>query len=472
MTYKKQNSVKKNNNLTILTRFALIFAAAVRLSDIIYYISVTWYPGGGIDLTTRNRVFFGLFAVNSLLFDIITFAVMLALCVWSIKGNAKKSLHVKISIGIILAIFLLDFIPYSIFIVKVLKHSFAHSVWMQFLTEFLYLLLPIIPLTICFILNIKGAKGKEITVKKNKTGLGGFFIIPVIRNVLTPLNLVIIIIAVINSFFRYFIHSGFLFRTADNSSKMLSAVLILSLVLYISALVKMFKRQEKFVPYVIAAECITIFIILHRLIAALLQFRGIYESINYFSGALFQDIWGILLSVLLIVYYLKSDRVRNTFIIKETQPQAILKGLDNEPEGVTIQLETDHIAQNPISETKSIFYVFAVQGPSFGQPASDGIIREKALKLREIYESGSDMKLEIIKPDMWDARLKTTGGSGFTQVSYNIEDFTKQIYKYLSSHRVSEGLIDKGIGLSRQHQLQLSNPMSGLYVIGIPVDAR
>jgi hypothetical protein len=253
---------------------------------------------------------------------------------------------------------------------------------------------------------------------------------------------------------------------------MLSAVLILSLVLYISALVKMFKRQEKFVPYVIAAECITIFIILHRLIAALLQFRGIYESINYFSGALFQDIWGILLSVLLIVYYLKSDRVRNTFIIKETQPQAILKGLDNEPEGVTIQLETDHIAQNPISETKSIFYVFAVQGPSFGQPASDGIIREKALKLREIYESGSDMKLEIIKPDMWDARLKTTGGSGFTQVSYNIEDFTKQIYKYLSSHRVSEGLIDKGIGLSRQHQLQLSNPMSGLYVIGIPVDAR
>ncbi len=118
---------------------------------------------------------------------------------------------------------------------------------------------------------------------------------------------------------------------------------------------------------------------------------------------------------------------------------------------------------------RSAFYVFAVQGPAFGMAPSGDLVLEKANKLKENYEAAKDMPLKLIRPNMWDARVQGGSASGVVSVSYSMEGFKDKIRGYLGKEGYADILIEEGIALSDEHSLQLSNPMSGIFVMGIPI---
>lgn len=118
---------------------------------------------------------------------------------------------------------------------------------------------------------------------------------------------------------------------------------------------------------------------------------------------------------------------------------------------------------------KNPFYVFAVQGPAFGSAPGGDIVLEKAQKLMGEFEPAKEMELKLVRPSMWSARVQTGGGSGMVSVSYSMDGFTNEIHEYLKKEGVPDELIHKGIALSEEHSLQLSNPMSGVFVMGIPI---
>lgn len=123
-----------------------------------------------------------------------------------------------------------------------------------------------------------------------------------------------------------------------------------------------------------------------------------------------------------------------------------------------------------IAPNKNCFYVFAVQGPAFGMADGGDIITEKAQKLKDEYEPAKDMELKIIRPNMWSAKLQNNSTGGMISVSYNFDQFRGEIRKYLSNkENVKEDIIENGIRISGEQSLQLTNPMSGLYVMGIPI---
>lgn len=118
---------------------------------------------------------------------------------------------------------------------------------------------------------------------------------------------------------------------------------------------------------------------------------------------------------------------------------------------------------------ENLFYVFAVQGPAFGMAPGEDIILEKALKLQEEYEPAKNMQLKLIRPAMWNARVQSSSASGMISVSYSMDSFSNEIRSYLKQENIPDELIAKGIALSDENSLRLSNPMSGVFVMGIPI---
>lgn len=115
------------------------------------------------------------------------------------------------------------------------------------------------------------------------------------------------------------------------------------------------------------------------------------------------------------------------------------------------------------------FYVFALQGPAFGNMPAGDIVLEKARVLYDGYEPAKDMQLKLIRPSMWSARVKSSGSYGVVSVSFSISDYTDDIRSYLLREGIPGELIEKGLELSNESSLQLSNPMSGVFVMGIPI---
>lgn len=123
----------------------------------------------------------------------------------------------------------------------------------------------------------------------------------------------------------------------------------------------------------------------------------------------------------------------------------------------------------PKEEPKNLFYVFAVQGPALGMAPLGDIVLEKANKLKDNYEPAKDMQLALVRPNMWNARVQSSNTSGMVSVSYDMNMFKGELRSYLKKHNIPDEIIEKGIALSDEHSLQLSNPMSGVFVMGIPI---
>ena len=122
------------------------------------------------------------------------------------------------------------------------------------------------------------------------------------------------------------------------------------------------------------------------------------------------------------------------------------------------------------SNTQNRFYVFAVQGPAFGVNNGGDVVLEKAQKLKDEYEPARDMELVTIRPHMWNASIQSNSTGGMISVSYNFSNFVDEIRQYLSTkENIGAKLIEQGIALCEENSLQLSNPMSGVFVMGIPI---
>lgn len=115
------------------------------------------------------------------------------------------------------------------------------------------------------------------------------------------------------------------------------------------------------------------------------------------------------------------------------------------------------------------FYVFAVRGPSLGAAGGGDIVLEKATALKNGCAPARGLGMRLVRPSMWDARVKAVGGGGVTAVSYSMDGFADDIRRYLRDDGFPDARIDAALALSASEGLQLSNPYSGVFVMGVPL---
>lgn len=122
-------------------------------------------------------------------------------------------------------------------------------------------------------------------------------------------------------------------------------------------------------------------------------------------------------------------------------------------------------------QEKDTFYVFAAKGAAFGNVTGDigAVIMEKAEKLRDGYEPAKNMELSVIDPQEWGGMIKVSNQNGVISSSISLADHKESIRSYLEKAGVESSLIDAGIAETEKESLILSNPFSGVTVIGIPI---
>ena len=125
-------------------------------------------------------------------------------------------------------------------------------------------------------------------------------------------------------------------------------------------------------------------------------------------------------------------------------------------------------------QNRNIFYVFALKGAAFGNAGGDieAVIREKAEKLRDGYEPSKNMELSVIRPQEWGGKIEVSNQGGVISSSINIADHKQSIRNYLEKAGIAGSLIDAGIAECEKENLILTNPFSGVTVIGVPVMAE
>ena len=151
--------------------------------------------------------------------------------------------------------------------------------------------------------------------------------------------------------------------------------------------------------------------------------------------------------------------------------------------GILSKLFGKKNAQSPAgagSQTKSqpqppkpTFYVFGLQGPAFSAGAAQAgdIMPEKAQTLKDDYAPAAGMELKLIRPAQWGGQIKVNMPmNGLIQTSVGLEDHLPAIRSYLQRNGVGKDAIDKAFEAAKSNQLILTNPFSGVTVIGIPVE--
>ena len=119
-------------------------------------------------------------------------------------------------------------------------------------------------------------------------------------------------------------------------------------------------------------------------------------------------------------------------------------------------------------ETRDVFCVFAAQGPAFGQVEGD-VVAEKANTMREDFAPAKDMEFELVRPHQWGGKVEFQNIGGMIQTSIRLDSFKDAITRYLKNKGVPREVIEKGIAESDANSLLLTNPFSGVTVIGIPL---
>ncbi len=124
-------------------------------------------------------------------------------------------------------------------------------------------------------------------------------------------------------------------------------------------------------------------------------------------------------------------------------------------------------------QNQDTFYVFAAKGAAFGSAPVDteAVIREKAEALRDGYEPAKNMALSVIRPAAWGGTIQSSSRNGIIMSSIRLSDHRQSIRSYLEKAGVDSALIEAGIAESEKKSLILTNPMSGITVIGIPITA-
>ena len=118
---------------------------------------------------------------------------------------------------------------------------------------------------------------------------------------------------------------------------------------------------------------------------------------------------------------------------------------------------------------KGVFYVFAARGPAFGDPQED-LIQEKAETLQKgRWPAARSMELRVVRPEEWGGQPRVSAGDGVVSCSLSFSDFEKEIRRYLSEHGVGKRAIDDGLDVFHKQGLTITNPFSGVTVMGVPV---
>ena len=286
----------RENNLMIYTKILFGFVLSVYLST--FFINIIYGLGSGRP---------GRYAI--MLINFIGLAIVSYVCVWGYRNVNKNKNITKVclaAIGVI-ALFGLYFAVRSIMIeinsnynlhIEQLGISIKNCIIGNI--QNIFFLSLIIVLMIAYY-NKKEVKQKETT--NNKSGLGGFFIIPLIRNIVMPLNYASIFIISILILFKVDV-SGNIYVQYWYAGRILFTI-ILAIALSIMTVIKMFCRRKSFIPFAISTEIIYIFTNLVKV--------NLSIGSNYFE-TLGTDIALIIISALFIVYYAKSIRIKNTFI--------------------------------------------------------------------------------------------------------------------------------------------------------------
>lgn len=310
---------RRKENLAVFSKIFIFFALAVYLSRVFFdyaYMALlyrgAWNPnmrlGPNINIFPKiaaDRIFY--FGISVL---------VIVLCVWGLISMAKKKNYTKY---IIMGIGAMPLTEVLMVLYVAVRSLIAGLKWGAPLNRILsskyfanllverFLSLSVLVFSVILIAAyLKKPKHKQEAVKNNKQGLGGFFVIPMIRNIVMPLNSIGIFAAIILSLFNSRILRDF---TLSNiyASRMLFVILLLS-VLGIMAIIKMFKKDGKFIPMILSVE-----------IMALVQYmQNLIQSIFARTGGqmnLTGSIPYIIISALLIIYYIKSGRVKNTYKI-------------------------------------------------------------------------------------------------------------------------------------------------------------
>lgn len=137
------------------------------------------------------------------------------------------------------------------------------------------------------------------------------------------------------------------------------------------------------------------------------------------------------------------------------------------------QTASGNQSQAKAQPLKPTFYVFGLQGPAFSAGAAQAgdIMPEKAQTLKDDYAPAANMELKLIRPAQWGGTVKVnTPMAGLVQTSISIDDHLPAIRSYLQKNGVKAEAIDKAITAAQDNQLILTNPFSGVTVIGIPVE--
>ena len=115
------------------------------------------------------------------------------------------------------------------------------------------------------------------------------------------------------------------------------------------------------------------------------------------------------------------------------------------------------------------FYVFGLQGPAFGQPQGD-LMPEKAKALMDGYAPAANMQLKLVRPAEWGGKINASSSGGVITTSINLKDHQPAIRSYLHRQGLKADAIDRAFAASEAEGLILTNPFSGITVIGVPVE--
>ena len=126
-----------------------------------------------------------------------------------------------------------------------------------------------------------------------------------IRNILMPLSSIGIFISVLLSLFETRVLQDTIISNLY-ASRLLFVVVLLS-VLSIIAIIKMFKKDSKFIPMILSIEIILLLQYMQTLLQSIFATS---DQVDFASSIPY-----IIVSALLIIYYTKSSRVKNTFVI-------------------------------------------------------------------------------------------------------------------------------------------------------------
>lgn len=115
------------------------------------------------------------------------------------------------------------------------------------------------------------------------------------------------------------------------------------------------------------------------------------------------------------------------------------------------------------------FYVFGLQGPAFGQPQGD-LMPEKAKALKDGYAPAANMQLKLVRPAEWDGKINVSNSGGVITTSVNLKDHQPAMRGYLLKQGLKADAIDRAFAATDAGGLILTNPFSGITVIGVPVE--